>query len=179
MKIITAPEKYDLKENEISVFLAGGITNCEEWQNKIIDYLKDNPYNDLNDLVVFNPRRENFPIDDKSAAQEQIEWEFNNIERCDIFSIYFCGGISDQPICMYELGRNILRLQNRFPANWQERIVISIEEEYKRKDDVIIQTRLATNNITSIAVGKEKEDDLISTHADRIIDAYLIVRYIL
>ena len=31
----------------------------------------------LDDLVVFNPKRENFPIDDPNAAYEQIAWEFS------------------------------------------------------------------------------------------------------
>ena len=60
--------------------------------------------------------------------------------------MYFCNSESVQPICMYELGRNIIRMQNRFPSDWEKRIVISVEDGYKRKEDVLIQTELATNN---------------------------------
>lgn len=145
MRVITAPEFYIPQEHDITVFLAGGITNCPDWQSKVIKDLNvDNYY--LESLVIFNPRRENFPIWDKSAAYAQIEWEYQMLERCNIFSMYFSSGESDQPICMYELGRNILRMQMRFPADWQDRIVISVEDDYIRKQDVLVQTELATQN---------------------------------
>lgn len=47
---------------------------------------------------------------------------------------------------MYELGRNILRMQMRFPTDWQDRIIITVEDGYRRKQDVLIQTELATQN---------------------------------
>ena len=56
--------------------------------------------------------------------------------------MYFCNDNSDQPICMYELGRNIIRMQNRFPYDWHSRIIISIEKGYKRERDVYIQSML-------------------------------------
>ena len=85
MKVITAIEEYKRKNNDIFVFLAGGITNCQEWQNKIINILK----NEDDNLIIFNPRRKNFPINDPTASFEQIKWEFNYLEQCDIFSMYF------------------------------------------------------------------------------------------
>ena len=112
----------------------------------MIDTIK-NDYSVINDsLVLFNPRRDNFPIHDKFVARQQISWEFDMIEKCNIFSMYFSSGESDQPICMYELGRNILRMQMKYPADWQDRIIISVEDGYRRKQDVLIQTELATNN---------------------------------
>lgn len=142
MRVITAPEYYEPYDKDISVFLAGGITNCHDWQSEVIKNLN---VNNPSSLIVFNPRRKNFPIEDKSAAYTQIKWEYEMLERCDIFSMYFSSGDSDQPICMYELGRNILRMQMRHPADWQDRIVISVEYDYRRKQDVLIQTELATN----------------------------------
>lgn len=145
MRVITAPEIYIPQEHDITVFLAGGITNCPDWQSEVIKDLNvDNHY--LKSLVIFNPRRENFPIGDKSAAYAQIEWEYQMLEKCDVFSMYFSSGESDQPICMYELGRNILRMQMRFPADWQDRIIVSVEDGYHRIQDVLIQTELATKN---------------------------------
>ncbi|MBQ8130966.1 MAG: nucleoside 2-deoxyribosyltransferase domain-containing protein [Bacilli bacterium] len=144
MKVITAPNDYILKPGEISVFLAGGITNCPNWQANIIEQL-DNYH--LPQLVVFNPRRENFPINDPNASYEQIEWEFKYLERADIFSMYFCASESDQPICMYELGRYISRMQSKHPTTWKYRIVISVEDGYKRKNDVLIQTNLACGDL--------------------------------
>ena len=115
-----------------SVFLAGGITNCKNWQKEVIKEL-----NDIEKLTIYNPRRTNFDLSNKNINHEQIEWEFERLEKMDIFSMYFCGGASIQPICMYELGRNIIRMQNRFPSDWEKRIVISCEVDYIRKQDVI------------------------------------------
>ena len=174
MRVITAPEFYISQEHDITVFLAGGITNCPDWQSKVIKDLNvDNHY--LESLVIFNPRRENFPIWDKSAAYAQIEWEYQMLERCNIFSMYFSSGESDQPICMYELGRNILRMQMRFPADWQDRIVISVEDDYIRKQDVLVQTELATQN--QIFVNTQiSPRTCLADHVDNIARAFKKLR---
>ena len=41
MKEIIAPTEYIIQKNEISLFLAGGITNCPKWQKDIIERLND------------------------------------------------------------------------------------------------------------------------------------------
>ena len=151
MKIITAPEIYkNNNNNNITCFLAGGITNCPNWQNEVIKNIQEYSSRtniDLRYLDIYNPRRENFPIDNPNAAQKQIEWEFKYPEECDIFSMYFCNAPSDQPICMYELGRNISEIKKNYSKTWEHRIIISVEKGYKREQDVFIQTRLATNSI--------------------------------
>lgn len=167
MKIITAPENYCSKEHDICVFLAGGITNCHNWQDKLINKL-NTLVSEEDQLVVFNPRRENFPVGDPKAGHLQIAWEYKMLEKADIFSMYFCGGESDQPICMYELGRNILRMQMRFPSTWDDRIIISVENDYKRKADVTIQTKLATHNGFPVN---------IDNNIDRLIDVHAHVIY--
>ena len=149
MKIITAPEIYKDNSN-ITCFLAGGITNCPNWQDEVIKNIKEYSFSkniDLKYLDIYNPRRVNFPIDNPNAAQEQIEWEFKYLEECDIFSMYFCNAPSDQPICMYELGRNISEIKNEYMGTWEHRIIVSVEKGYKREQDELIQIRLATNNI--------------------------------
>jgi len=98
MKVITSPEVYHQSDDEVSVFLAGGITNCHDWQSDVIAFLQkynvDDLHSRLDKLVIYNPRRPNFPIDDPSTAQEQIEWEFKNLEKMDIFSMMFVDGPS-------------------------------------------------------------------------------------
>ena len=138
-QIITAPSIE--KPIYTSIFLAGGITNCKNWQKEVIKELE------FENISIFNPRQENFDITDKNASFKQISWEFERLEQMDIFSMYFCNGESDQPICMYELGRNILKMQNRFPNDWEKRIIISVEDGYKREQDVIIQTQLCAPKI--------------------------------
>jgi hypothetical protein len=156
MRVITAPEVIEKKDNEKYVFLAGGITKCPDWQKDVIEYLE---HLRSDDMVVLNPRRENFPINDPSAAYKQIEWEFDALEKADIFSMYFCSGKSDQPICMYELGRNILRMQMKYPSDWEHRIIISVEEGYSRKEDVLIQTELACANKVKANIESVCTDD--------------------
>ena len=144
-KIITAPNyvEFDTEESVKysgkHIFLAGGITNCKDWQKIVIEKMEDY------DVVLYNPRRENFDITNPSATEDQIKWEFDCLENCDIFTMYFCRSESDQPICMYELGRNIVRMQQRFPEDWFKRIIITIESGYSRESDVINQVKLATN----------------------------------
>lgn len=164
MRVITVPEKYVRQPNDITVFLAGGITNCWEWQDKVIEMLQNEKEVNLDNLVIFNPRRKDFPINKPNASYEQIRWKFDMLERCDIFSMYFCAGESDQPICMYELGRNICRMQMRFPIDWSMRLIITTEYGYKRAKDVSIQTMLATDCITT--------NSNIAQHIDNIIEVY-------
>lgn len=174
MKVITAIEKYKKQENDIFVFLAGGITNCEEWQVQVLNSL--NKFLELeniksDNLIVFNPRRKNFPINDPTASFEQIEWEFNYLEQCDIFSMYFDGTKqSDQPICFYELGRNIERMKQKFPGDWERRIIISGNSNFKRISDVVIQTMLASNQKLHVNV-KDNSDELIELHTESILNA--------
>ena len=175
MKVIVAPNIYIPKGNEISVFLAGGITNCSNWQNEIIQCLERLRPDDFDDdLIIYNPRRDNFPIHQSSAAEEQIRWEFNKLNQMDIFSMYFCDGESDQPICMYELGRYIAQMQLRFPTDWNRRIIISVEDGYRRINDVIIQTKLVCGYRIRINTQKDyiDKETLRMRHTDSIIMAY-------
>ena len=168
MRVITSPDNYTLNPDEISLFLAGGITNCPNWQKEIIDLLKQD--DTLDKLVVFNPRRENFPIHNPNAAYEQIEWEFTCLEQADIFSMYFCGGVSDQPICMYELGRYISRMQSKYPRTWFFRLVVTVESDYNRKLDVLAQMDLACHGLF-VNVGLSASDAQ-EYHTHKIKKAY-------
>ena len=147
MKIYTAPDEVkreDCSEDKIWIFLAGGITGCYNWQLKIINELESCPFS--GEIVLFNPRRTDFDISNPNAAYEQIHWEFRYLNRMDAFTIYFAASeTSDQPICMYELGRYLSEMQHRFPLDWKDRIVIGIEDGYSREKDVCIQTGLATD----------------------------------
>lgn len=167
IKIITAPEYPEIPDSAIKIFLAGGITNCPEWQQELITLFK-NFFETDKEVYIFNPRRENFPIDDPSAASEQITWEFKMLEICDIFTMLFCDADSDQPICFYELGRNIERIKTRFPEDWQDRIVISTDENFKRSEDVIIQTDLATDS--EIQANVTDTEDLVEEHFNSIVE---------
>ena len=156
IEVVTAPEHRHCTPKSLKMFLAGGICKCVQWQKMIIDrFLADNLDIELSqcysDLYIFNPRREDW-VEGPNAAERQIEWEFDMLEKCDVFTMYFAGGESDQPICMYELGRNIEKMKQRFPKTWKERIFITCDSTYKRVKDVIIQTGLATDGLVPVNV---------------------------
>ena len=56
----------------------------------------------------------------------------------DIFSMFFAEGPSQQPICLYELGRNLVMMQNRFPISFLNRIIVACSPDYSRSSDVYI-----------------------------------------
>jgi Ribonuclease G/E len=82
---------------------------------------------------------------------------------------------SDQPICMYELGRYVTRMQMRFPTDWIDRIIVSSEKGYKRIEDVRLQLAFATNNKVYLRTELEETTDLIEEHADEILYEYSMV----
>lgn len=134
--IIESPNEIYSTENNLNVkiFLAGGITNCPDWQSYVISELKDVDY-----LTIYNPRRKNFPISDPKAAEEQITWEFNHLRDSTIILFWFSQG-SLNPIVLYELG---------MWGNSQDNpILIGVDPKYERKEDVLIQSKLARPEIT-------------------------------
>lgn len=130
MKYIESPEKY--YTGKVSLFLAGGITSCPDWQKEMVELLKDL------DIVIYNPRRENFPIEDPNAAYEQIEWEFETLDRVDMILFWFSRG-SLNPIVLFEYGKWLMNTRNK--ENYKP-IFVGIDPEYKRRKDVEIQTQL-------------------------------------
>lgn len=71
IRVAVAPEEFICLSTEIKCFLAGGTTNCPNWQNEVISNFNkfDAKFpGQLDGLVLFNPRRENFLIDDPDAA---------------------------------------------------------------------------------------------------------------
>lgn len=153
-EVVTAPQHKYFPPCSMKVFLAGGIQRCIKWQEMVIDFFTKME-TDLNytykHLYLLNPRRADW-LDKPGEDVRQIEWEFDMIERCDLFTMYFAGGDSDQPICMYELGRNIEKMKQKFPDDWTERIIITCDASYKRLKDVLVQTRLATDDKVTVQV---------------------------
>lgn len=79
MQYIEAPHPYSQHVLYKSVYLAGGITNCPDWQQQMVHLLDDTDY------TLLNPRRQCFPISDPNASREQITWEYHYMSQ----SIYF------------------------------------------------------------------------------------------
>lgn len=134
MRVVTAPDNLGRNiMRETWVFLAGGITDCPPWQDAVIQHLSEleQVYN-LKNVVIFNPRRDDFDVTDEDVAIEQIKWEHRYLEACDLFTVFFSASGSLQPIALYEMGK----YANRKPS------VITVEEGYKRQKDVLVQAAL-------------------------------------
>ena len=123
----------------MSIFLAGGISNCPDWQQEMVQLFSDT------DLILFNPRRKNFPIGDPGAALEQIRWEHNHLRESSAILFWFpCETIC--PIVLYELGA------------WSmtgRPIFVGVHPYYERKQDVEIQTHLARPKVNIVYSLKE------------------------
>lgn len=133
MRLVTAPDNWVVSD-ELSVFIAGGIQGCPQWQTDLIELLA------RSDLTVLNPRRANFPIDDPGAAEAQIKWEHHYLRRAGLISFWFpketlC------PIVLYELGAWSMTAKP---------LVVGVDPGYAREADVRIQTRLARPDISVV-----------------------------
>ncbi len=124
MKYVEAPNVYN--GDEKSLFLAGGISNCPNWQQDLINLLRDE------DIVILNPKRANFATDDPNATNKQITWEYNHLRKADAISFWFpketlC------PVALYELGTWSMT---------EKPIFVGMHPEYPRRQDVEIQIEL-------------------------------------
>ena len=130
MKYIEAINEYKPKNEEKTIFIAGGISGTKKWQPELVEMLKNE------NITIFNPRRKYYK-DSEEAAQEQIAWECKYILKVDAVSFWFpketlC------PITLYELGKI---------SAGNQKIFIGLDPEYKRKLDVECQTRLVRPDV--------------------------------
>lgn len=127
--VIEAPAKY-APEKASSVFLAGGITGCGDWQQTAIQLLQDF------DGILFNPRRSHWPTE-LHALQEQIKWEERYL-RLATLRLFWFPPETLCPITLFELG---CTLGQRLP------LVVGVHPLYARRDDVSIQCSLKQPDI--------------------------------
>jgi hypothetical protein len=133
-RYVEAPDEYDGPGP--SLFLAGGISGTFDWQTDVVQRLGDLP------LVLLNPRRRTFPMDDPSAAEGQIAWEFRHLRRATAVLFWFppetlC------PIALFELGGRTL-----VP---EQALFVGTHPDYQRRLDVEIQLRLARPEVAVAA----------------------------
>ena len=124
MKYIECPETYE--GNEKSLFLAGGITNCSDWQKELVNMLKEI------DLVILNPRRKNYDSKEENIDEKQIKWESEHLNKATAVLFWFTKETLC-PITLYELGKK---------SALNKPIFIGVHPEYARRRDVEIQTKL-------------------------------------
>jgi nucleoside 2-deoxyribosyltransferase-like protein len=141
MRVIEAPNYGYVQPYEVSIFLAGGITGCSDWQREFIEYFRHISHDALN-CVLFNPRRSAFDISNESVSTEQITWEFDHLNRVDIVVFWFphetlC------PITLYELGYQLGQCSQSSIRN----LVIGTDEQYARAFDVSTQIHLTNSRL--------------------------------
>ena len=93
-------------------------------------------------LVVYNPRRPEFDINDPSVTDQQIRWEYAAMQDSDVLVFWFAEG-SINPIALYELGM----WANSRPSR---PVFVGVDPQYPRAMDVRMQTQLARPDITIV-----------------------------
>ena len=134
MRYIECPQKFefanywstDKKDYSPTVFLAGSISECFNWQSELVQLLSQR------NITLINPRRQNFDINKENLIKEQIEWEYHHLRRVDIISFWFSYETL-APITLFELGSAL---------HTDSEIVVGCHPDYKRREDVIFQCRL-------------------------------------
>ncbi len=133
---VLTPDVVDvaIPDDSLVVFLAGSIDEgrAERWQDEAISSLGDL------DIVLLNPRRENWNADLEQSVEEprfvqQVEWELDGIERADVVLFHFSPN-GPAPISLLELGK---------ATALGKRVVVSCPDGYWRRGNVEIVTRRA------------------------------------
>jgi hypothetical protein len=129
--VFECPDRY--KGWSPSVFLAGGITGCPDWQAEA----KANIIAKCPGLVILNPRRSSFDVKNENMHDEQIEWEHASLHQAKAILFWFpketlC------PITLYELGT-----WSALSKYTGTKIFVGCDLGYTRRKDVETQLRLA------------------------------------
>jgi hypothetical protein len=127
VRYVEAPHPlYDVRER--ALFLAGGITNCVDWQSDVVTWLRDQR------ITVLNPRRPNFDVGNRAAAYAQVAWEHRHLRLADVILFWFpASGDVAQPIALYELG---------YWVNSSKQLAVGAHPDYVRRYDVELQVKL-------------------------------------
>lgn len=102
MKEIKPPNNLEIVGP--TIFLAGSIEmgSVEDWQATVVNRFEKHQ------ITFFNPRRDEWDSSWKQEQKEtkfneQVNWEMNNLEDCDIIFMYFHPE-TKAPISLLELG---------------------------------------------------------------------------
>jgi hypothetical protein len=121
------------------VFVAGGISNCPDWQDKFCKRFVGDK------ILLINPRS-CFPSEEQITEEEQITWEYSHIQnacrrtkamekRPDVacaISFWFTSA-TVQPTSLLELGKATIIA---------EKLFVGVDPDYEWKLDVEIQVGL-------------------------------------
>lgn len=142
MKYIECPDEFN--GDEKSVFLAGGITGCLNWQNEMVNLLKDE------NITLINPRRKEYPKNDPDIEKKQITWEYEHLKKTEAILFWFPNE-TNCPITLYELGTLSMT---------DKPVFVGLDPDYSRKIDVEIQTKLRRPEIKIVYSLKELSNQI-------------------
>lgn len=128
---VKCPEIYKADDRP-SIFLAGGISNCSDWQDYAVQRLSNL------DIQLINPRRSDFDITDINMTVNQITWEYNHLIEANAILFYFTEE-TVCPITLYELGVHA--------KPTYKKIFVACHPNYVRKIDVITQLGLINPSV--------------------------------
>ena len=117
----------EFDSDSASLFLAGGISGCADWQSVVAAALADLP------VAILNPRRRHFPMADRSAAEQQIVWEHRHLRLASAIAFWFPPDTLC-PITLFELGAWSMTSKPSF---------VGTHIDYQRRQDVVVQMQLA------------------------------------
>lgn len=135
-----------------SIFVAGGISDCPDWQEDIVSII------DLSKYDVINPRRVGGFDRTGATAEAQITWEAYALDRVSTYLFWFpketlC------PITLFELGK-VLEMAKQASIS----IIVGWHENYAREFDLRVQLRLTnlpTNKLVYNEAGWDKFTSII------------------
>ena len=125
-----SPDKLPAVFSRPSVFIAGGISNCPDWQTDMTSLMDTNLYD------VVNPRREGGFDITGATAKEQIEWEHSALSKVDS-CIFWFPQETICPISLFECGKLLV-----IASHHSVRLAIGWHENYARAFDLGIQIGL-------------------------------------
>jgi len=143
---VEAPTPYD--GSEPALFLAGGITDCPNWQQVAVQLVRQAGI----DWVILNPRR-GHAVDEENTVAEQVAWESRHLRLARAVLFWFPASTSVQPIALYELGWCVASAKP---------LAVGAEPGYPRRRDVILQLSLARAEIAVRSTLAETVADLAS-----------------
>lgn len=140
IRVVNCPQRVEtFFPSRKHLFLAGGITGCQDWQQEMILQFVSHANDPIfSKVILINPRRNDFDVSDPKASDFQIEWERHHLENVDAIIFWFpCETLC--PITLYELG---------VAAAEGTKIFVGCHPDYARRFDVQKQLSLIRSEVT-------------------------------
>jgi Nucleoside 2-deoxyribosyltransferase like len=125
MIYVEAPAEMEIRGE--ALFLAGGISECPDWQSEAVRMLRYTPY------TVLNPRRKAFLEESRVAKAEQVAWEYCGLRMANVIAFWF-PPTGVQPVALYELGAAVAA---------GKPISVGAHPRYCRRLDIELQLEVA------------------------------------